>query len=141
VYILDTDHLTLLQRDDSPDGNRLRRRLETVPEEGVATSIISFEEQSRGWLAAISSAKSTSDLIAAYQRLIQLLYNYRKLIVREFNESAAAHFNRLKRSRIRVGSNDLRIASIALARNEILLTRNTKDFSKVPNLKFEDWCR
>ena len=34
---------------------------------------------------------------------------------------------------------DLRIAAIALSRDVTVLTRNTVDFERVPNLKFEDW--
>ncbi len=34
---------------------------------------------------------------------------------------------------------DLRIACIVMAYDAVLLTRNTKDFEKVPGLKFENW--
>jgi tRNA(fMet)-specific endonuclease VapC len=34
---------------------------------------------------------------------------------------------------------DLRIASIAISYDLILLTRNRKDFSQIPNLLIEDW--
>ncbi|PSB06359.1 VapC toxin family PIN domain ribonuclease [Pleurocapsa sp. CCALA 161] len=38
-----------------------------------------------------------------------------------------------------IGSNDLLIASIALANNLILVTHNVKEFSRVEGLKLEDW--
>lgn len=34
---------------------------------------------------------------------------------------------------------DLKIASIALANDATVLTRNARDFGKVPNLRIEDW--
>jgi tRNA(fMet)-specific endonuclease VapC len=39
----------------------------------------------------------------------------------------------------RISAIDLRIASIALSNDGILLTRNLSDFGKVPNRKAEDW--
>ncbi len=38
-----------------------------------------------------------------------------------------------------IGPNDLMIASIALANNLTLVTHNTREFSRVANLQFEDW--
>lgn len=34
---------------------------------------------------------------------------------------------------------DLLIAAIAIANNMVLVTRNTKDFADIPNLKLENW--
>jgi tRNA(fMet)-specific endonuclease VapC len=41
--------------------------------------------------------------------------------------------------RIRVGTQDLRIASIVLANQGILLSRNARDFDRFPNLIVENW--
>lgn len=38
-----------------------------------------------------------------------------------------------------IGPNDMMIASIALANHLILVTHNTREFSRVPGLKLEDW--
>jgi tRNA(fMet)-specific endonuclease VapC len=52
---------------------------------------------------------------------------------------AAEEFQRLQKTRIRIGTMDLKIAAIALTSNATLLTRNLIDFRKVPDLKVEDW--
>lgn len=68
VVILDTDHLTVIQRRSEPAYSRLRARLTKLPHEAVQTTIVSFEEQMRGWLAVISHAQNQQKEVAAYQR-------------------------------------------------------------------------
>ena len=38
-----------------------------------------------------------------------------------------------------IGSNDLQIAATALKHNLTLVTHNTREFARVPNLRWEDW--
>jgi tRNA(fMet)-specific endonuclease VapC len=57
----------------------------------------------------------------------------------DYDERAANACERLRVARVRIGTMDLRIAAIALANNATLLTRNTRDFAKVPGLRLEDW--
>jgi tRNA(fMet)-specific endonuclease VapC len=57
----------------------------------------------------------------------------------EFDDRAAAEFQRLRQFRLRVGTMDLRIAAIVLANKATLVSRNIIDFRKIPDLKVEDW--
>ena len=105
----------------------------------MVTTIVSYEEQSRGWLAYVARARSLPEQIDAYQRLARHLETYRRLVVLEYDHSAAENFRRLRSARIPIGTLDLRIAAITLAREATLLSRNRKDFEKIPDLKVENW--
>ena len=141
VVILDTDHLTVIQRRAEPAYSRLRARLSTLPPSTVQTTIVSFEEQMRGWLAVISRARNLQKEVAAYQRLQALLRFFNEIPVMEYTEVVSARFENLRRSRLRIGSMDLKIAAIALSEEALLLSSNLKDFQKVPNLRVEDWTK
>jgi tRNA(fMet)-specific endonuclease VapC len=138
MVLLDSDHMSLLQR-GGVEGTRIARRLRIVPPDDIATTIISFEEQLRGWLARLATANSLKREITDYGELKKLLQNYCDLPVVEFDGAAADEFSRLKQLRIRTGTMDLKIAAIALASDALLLSRNLSDFQKVPGLRVEDW--
>ena len=141
VVILDTDHLTVTQRRAEPAYSRLRTRLSKLPLNTVQTTIISFEEQVRGWLAVIAQVRNPSKEVTAYQRLQALLRFFNEIPVLEYTDVVAARFEDLKRLRLRIGSMDLKIAAIALSQDGLLLSANLKDFQRVPELRVEDWTK
>ena len=138
MLVLDTDHMSVLEW-GGQNCATLRQRLADVPQSDVATTIISYEEQMRGWMAYIARAKSIDHQLQAYQRLRRHLDNYRQIPVLDFDDSAAAELQRLRRAKIRIGAMDLKIAAIVLSQNATLLSRNSVDFPKVPGLNLEDW--
>jgi tRNA(fMet)-specific endonuclease VapC len=141
MIILDTDCLSLLNREKILESSALRRRLDSFPPEEIFTTIITFEEQMRGWLAVIAKAKTPEQQIFGYERLHISLEAYRNTLVLEFDENAADIFQNLKSQKVRIGTIDLKIASIALSRKAILVSRNLKDFENVPNLVVKDWSK
>ena len=138
MLVLDTDHFSLIERPNNTESLRLRHRLEQAVGEQSVTTIISYEEQSRGWLAYVARAKSKTEQIDAYGRLARHLDAYRKMVVLDFDELAFEKYVELKRE-VSIGTLDLKIAAIALAHDALLLSRNLKDFEQVPGLKVEDW--
>jgi len=141
MYILDTDHLSVLERGGDAAQN-LRERLKTIEPTQVAASIISYEEQMRGWLSYIAQAKTVAEQVDPYKQLRRQLKNYCAIPILEFDEDAAKEFQRLKKlHRQKLGTMDLKIAAIVLVNRAILLTRNNRDFRQVANLSIEDWTQ
>jgi tRNA(fMet)-specific endonuclease VapC len=137
MYVLDTDHVSLMDR-ASAEGVQIRDRIAATPAI-VAVSIISYEEQVRGWMAELARVQGIDRQMAVYTRLERMRGYYCTTPVLPFDDKALAQYQSLWLQRLRVGTMDLKIAAIALANEATLLTRNLSDFGKVPGLKAEDW--
>ena len=110
-----------------------------IPPDEIATTTITAEEQLRGRLAQIKKASTTEALAIAHSRFCQAIYDLAKLNILEFDSIAITVFKDLKRQRLRAGSQDLRIAAIAIANGKIVVTRNRVDFGQIAGLQIEDW--
>jgi tRNA(fMet)-specific endonuclease VapC len=139
VILLDTNHLTVLKYPEDARHEGLLAKLETSTDQHFAIPVIVVEEQLRGWLAVIHGATKADKLIGAYSRLASLIRFLSSWEIADFDEEAAAHADRLRSNGVRIGTMDLRIAAIALARDATLVTANLNDFSRVPELKVENW--
>lgn len=139
VYLLDTDILSIHQRQQGQEYERVRRRLEAVDPTLVFVSIISFHEHVIGWNAYLQRAKKSAGLIHGYSMFERTLLDFSRLNLLSFDQEGAREYDRLKSQGLRVGTMDLRIAAIALANNFTVVTRNTVDFERVAGLRIEDW--
>ena len=77
--------------------------------------------------------------MTAHAKLLAHPSFFREIRVLPFGAGAAREFDRLRSSKLRVCTMDLKIAAIALASRATLLTRNRIDFGRVPGLAVEDW--
>ena len=135
-YILDTNHVTLFQH-NHPE---IVKRARTVGGSHIFVTTVTLEEQLRGRLAAISRAANQPEkLTIAYENLRLTQAYFCTVNLLNFDEAAHNCFQSLRQQKIRIGTQDLRIAAIALVNEAVVVTQNNKDFSKVPNLSLEDW--
>jgi len=141
VFLLDTDHLGILQDRVQPECRRLVARITQFPAPAFFVSIVSFHEQVVGWNAYLNRARAITGVVSAYQMFQDILADFVAMQVLPFDDAAGTQFEMLRRQRVRVGTMDLRIASIALVRDFTVLTRNLIDFERVPGLTVEDWTR
>lgn len=137
LWILDTDHVSLHQR-----GNlTVSQRIAMVEPLQLAVSIVTIEEQMRGWLDRIRKARNPEEVIVAYARLKITVQYFSDLQILDFDLNAQNQYSQLRKQKIRIGAQDLKIASIACTQGATLVTRNRKDFEQVPNLEIEDWSK
>jgi len=135
LYVLDTDHVTLFQRAHPV----VVQRVAVVEPEALAVTVVTAEEQLRGWLKAIRRASSGAKLVWAYTGLRAVLGYFNSVHLLDFDEMAYTRYEKLRRQKIRIGTQDLRIAAIVLSVEGILVTRNQRDFERVPDLVLQDW--
>jgi tRNA(fMet)-specific endonuclease VapC len=139
MILLDTDHLSVLRDARHERRPHLAAKLFASNDTSIFPTAISLEEQMRGWLAEIKRRKKAEDLVPVYAQLTELVEFYNKWRIVEFDGVAAQIFSDLRAQKIRVGPQDLKIASIALANDALLLSANLVDFERVPGLRVEDW--
>ncbi len=135
LWILDTDCVSLFQQAHP----LVSMRVNAVNPQEVAVTIITLEEQLYGRLNRIRRANSRDALISTYAKLRATMDYFKTVNLLDFDQEAYTCYAELVSQRIRIGTQDLKIAAIAISRNGILVTRNRRDFERVPGLVFEDW--
>jgi tRNA(fMet)-specific endonuclease VapC len=138
-YLFDTDHVSILQRRSAPEHAILVARAARYPPSDRGFSLVSFHEQVLGAHTFISRSRTAPDTIRGYEYLAEILHTFSSAPVVPFDAAAVSRYDDLRRQRVRLATMDLRIAATALSRGLIVLTRNVRDFGKVPGLVTEDW--
>jgi tRNA(fMet)-specific endonuclease VapC len=138
MYLLDTDHLSILERGGSAC-QKLRARLLQVDSAEIGTTIISYEEQMRGWLGKAAKVHEIEEQVRIYLKLERNLHLFSSMNMLSFDLAAATEFHNIRRIYPRLGAMDLKIASIAITQHAVVLTRNLSDFGQINEVQSEDW--
>ncbi len=134
-FLFDTDHLTLYDHRQP----QVRQRHAAAPPNAVGIGVVTIQEYLRGRLAVLAHHTGGPQQIQAYANLLASLQLFQQFPQVAYDPRSEAQFQQLRAQRLRVGSQDLRIASIAHVNNLVLLTRNRRDFAKIPGLSLDDW--
>jgi tRNA(fMet)-specific endonuclease VapC len=138
-FLLDTDHISILQRQVGTEFVALSARVAQHRPADLAFSIVSFHEQVLGCHTFLNRARTSADIIRGYGMLSRVLRDFGAAPLLPFDAAAATALDGLLAQRVRLATLDLRIAASALSRGLILLTRNVRDFGRVPGLATQDW--
>ena len=93
----------------------------------------------KGLLAAIHREPDLTRQIPGYSELVDRIEFLAGFTILPWDADSVRLFIELRKSRVRCGTMDLKIAAITLAHDATLLTRNTVDFMHIPGLKYENW--
>ncbi len=134
MYVYDTD--TISDTMKKKPSERLLKKLKIIPQNMQFTTAVNIAEIYFG----IYNSANSAILLKAYQERI-----FPCLSVLPFDTAGAEIYGRLKaqmkKKGIAVSEPDLRIASITIRNNYILITGNTAHFMLIPGLKFENWIK
>lgn len=130
-YMLDTDISSYIMKRSH---DAVLRRLQTVPIGVIAISVITKSELLYG--VEVSPRRQQDSLaLSEYLRHVEVL---------DFPDEAALHYAQiraaLKARGAMIGANDLFIAAHARSLRLTLVTNNTGEFGRVPELKIENWA-
>ena len=117
-------------------------RVSAIPVHEQAVPVIVVEEIMRGRLNIIRQAeagRTTISLTRAYGLFEDTFVDFRRLRLLSYTEQAEALYQEWRRQGLRLGTHDLRIAAICVAHNARLISRNRRDFERVPGLVAEFW--
>ena len=129
-YLLDTNVCIKYLNGDS---DNIRKELENRKPDNIALCSVVKSELIYGVLKSSNKEKNLSRLNTFFAPFISLSFDDNCAVV--YSEIRST----LEKSGNIIGPYDMQIAAIALYHNMILVTHNTKEFSRITNILLEDW--
>jgi tRNA(fMet)-specific endonuclease VapC len=138
MIAFDTDILSeLIARNPA-----ITQRAVSIDPSEQSVPVVVATEVCRGWLNAIRQAEAGRGRISldlAYRLFQDSLRAIAVYLILPYTLAADALFRQWRAAKIRVGSQDLRIAAVCIDHGVTLVTRNARDYVQVPGLNFDVW--
>ncbi len=138
MIAFDTDVLSQILVGDP----RATERASSIPREDQCIPVVVAEEIVRGRLNVIRTAeakKTKVSLAAAYSYFARSFQDLNLLRTLPYSDAADQLFAQWRDQGVRVSTHDLRIAAICVVNDARLISRNRKDFERIPRLNVEFW--
>ncbi len=135
LFVLDTDAFSLYRTGHAT----VRRQVSSHLPGELAITVITVEEQLSGWYTLLRRVTLPRDVALAYEQLMLSVQRLAEWWMLPYTELAIARYEQLLRMKLNVGKMDLRIAAITLEHGGTVVTRNLRDFQRIPNLPVVDW--
>src|SRR5262245_39160171 len=100
MILLDTDHFSVLKYPENPTCVRLMARMGDSRDDEFFITVVTAEEQVRGWLAEIARTKRVSAQVIHYHDFAELLVAISRRRVARFDDRAAVIFEDLRRQKV-----------------------------------------
>ena len=117
------------------------QRADLIAVADKAIPIVALEEVMRGRLDGIRRAQAGKirlSLDRAYDLFRDAIEDARPYQILPYTTAAHALVEGWQKAKIRVGTNDMRIAAICIGHGATLVTRNARDYTQLPGLTFNE---
>jgi tRNA(fMet)-specific endonuclease VapC len=136
LYVLDTDILTLFRHGHAS----VCQNVAAHPPTELALTILTVEEQLTGWYGLLRKVKQPAQVAKVYLELADAVRFLGRWQIFSYSVSAITRYDQFRALKLKVGKTDLRIAAVTLENGGVLVTRNVRDFQRIPNLIIENWA-
>jgi tRNA(fMet)-specific endonuclease VapC len=130
MYMLDTNTCIFVLKNRS---DKLRHKFKAI--KNLCISSITYGELCYGIENGDASMRA--------ERYAELTIFTQRLVIEPWDDEAGRHYGALRASLKRqgtiIGNNDLLIAAHARSLSVVLVTNNTKEFTRIADLTIEDW--
>lgn len=135
LFFLDTTTITHLQRNHP----KVTAALAAHVGHTVAICSVNVEESIGGWLNLLQQSRTPAEQANVARLLTETVAYLARFPLVPVTEDAGHRYAALKKLKLNVGKNDLRLGAMALESGATVVTNNARDFGRIPGLSWVDW--